>query len=49
MTETKTTTKNLANIQMNLNSNWWNYIVPANADVISAVNMTLLLPCLTSG
>ena len=25
---------------MNLNSNWWNYIVPANADVISAVNMT---------
>ena len=26
-----------------------NYIVPANADVISAVNMTLLLPCLTSG
>ena len=29
--------------------NWWNYIVPANADVISAVNMTLLLPCLTSG
>ncbi len=26
--------ENLANIQMNLNSNWWNYIVPANADVI---------------
>lgn len=22
--------ENLANIQMNLNSNWWNYIVPAN-------------------
>ena len=40
--------ENLANIQMNLNSNWWNYIVPANADVISAVNMTLLLPCLTN-
>ena len=29
---------------MNSNSNWWNYIVPANADAISAVNMTLLLP-----
>lgn len=40
---------NLVNIPMNSNSNWWNYIVPANADVISAVNMTLLLPCLTSG
>ena len=40
---------NLVNIPMNSNSNWWNYIVPANADAISAVNMTLLLPCLTNG
>ncbi len=49
MTEQKQRRKTSQNIQMNLNSNWWNYIVPANADVISAVNMTLLLPCLTSG
>ena len=40
---------NLVNIPMNSNSNWWNYIVLANADAISAVNMTLLLPCLTNG